>query len=214
MRQSVGDQQPDRLARWAAYRAWRAAGVDLVMVGMLVGWLAGLPDRRGPIAALGASLSLALVLTGITVVSVSRRRWRMLNEGIAAAAAHDACDEAPAAGQQRSCQCRATIGRDGVDDGQPPIAVFQVQQPSGRVDRDHRRRSSWSNAVRHGAMNRSSFRIRGEAAGQPDRPDSRPRRSAGPNGTCGRGRQPLPAAAALPVGSTQWHEACQEAAWR
>jgi len=84
MRQSVGDQQPDRLAGWTAYRAWRAAGVDLVMVGVLVGWLAGLPDRRGPIATLGASLSLALVLTGITVVSVSRRRWRMLNEAIAA----------------------------------------------------------------------------------------------------------------------------------
>src|SRR6266702_1960461 len=61
MRQSVGDQQPDRLAGWTAYRAWRAAGVDLVMVGVLVGWL-----------------------TGIPVVSVSRRRWRMLNEAIAA----------------------------------------------------------------------------------------------------------------------------------
>jgi hypothetical protein len=84
MRRSEGEHRSIRLAGWAAYRAWRATGVDLILVGVLVGWLAGLPDRRGPTGILGGALGLALVLTGVTTLSSGRRRSRMLNEANAA----------------------------------------------------------------------------------------------------------------------------------
>jgi uncharacterized membrane protein YidH (DUF202 family) len=82
--QPNGDhREATRLAGWVAYRAWRATAVALVVVGVAVGWLAG-TDRGGPAAALGVTLALALVLTGVVTLIAGRRRWRSLNEAITA----------------------------------------------------------------------------------------------------------------------------------